>query len=65
MIPDVYPQLEPHLRRALAGDPVTAAEIMSPATHAGQEQAFLASYLPAFDEVGDARARITTGTWWI
>lgn len=53
MLPEIYPQLEPHLRRALAGEPVTSVEITSPVDRTGQEQAFLASYLPAFDEAGE------------
>lgn len=54
MLPDIYPQLETHLRRALAGEPVTAVEVTYPANRTGDEQAFLASYLPAFDETGEA-----------
>ena len=53
MIPDIYPQLEPYLRRALAGEPVTAVEIMRPATDMQSDEAFLASYLPALDEAGE------------
>jgi EAL domain-containing protein (putative c-di-GMP-specific phosphodiesterase class I) len=53
MVPDAYPQLEPHLQCALAGHPVDAVEIMAPSIPARQEQAFLGSYLPAFDEVGE------------
>lgn len=53
VIPAAYPQLEPHLRCALAGKPVSAMEITGPFTEEGREQAFLVSYLPAFDEAGE------------
>jgi PAS domain S-box-containing protein len=53
IIPDVYPQIEPHLRRALAGESVTAVEILEPTTETRRDEAFLVSYLPAFDEVGE------------
>jgi PAS domain S-box-containing protein len=53
IIPAAYPQLEPHLRRALAGQPVTAVEIAAPVNPIGQDEAFLVSYLPAFDEAGE------------
>ncbi len=53
MIPAAYPQLEPYLRRALAGTPVNAVEITLAATGAAQEEAFLVSYLPALDEAGE------------
>ena len=53
MLPALYPRLEPYLRRALAGESVTAVEIAGPVTETRQEQAFLASYVPAFDEAGD------------
>ncbi|WP_160115006.1 sensor domain-containing phosphodiesterase [Bryocella elongata] len=53
MIPDVYAQLEPHLLRARAGDPVTAVEIAAPVRDTGHNQTFLVSYLPAFDEAGE------------
>jgi PAS domain S-box-containing protein len=51
--PDVYPQIEPHLRRALAGESVTAVEIEQQATERRHDKAFLVSYLPAFDEAGE------------
>lgn len=53
IIPAVYPQLEPRLRWALAGKPVNAVEITAPATETRHAQAFLVSYLPAFDEAGE------------
>ncbi|WP_161557147.1 sensor domain-containing phosphodiesterase [Acidisarcina polymorpha] len=53
IIPGVYPQLEPHLRRALAGESVTAVELTQPATESRDDEAFLVSYLPAFDEAGE------------
>jgi len=53
IIPALYPQLEQHLRCALAGKPVTAVEITVPVTETSHDQAFLVSYLPAFDEAGE------------
>jgi PAS domain S-box-containing protein len=53
IIPAIYPQIEPHLRRALAGESVTNLEITRPATASGNEEGFLVSYLPAFDETGE------------
>jgi PAS domain S-box-containing protein len=53
IIPGAYPQLERYLRRALAGEPVTAVEITPPAGDRRQDQAFLVSYLPALDEAGE------------
>lgn len=53
MIPAMYPQLEPYLRRALAGEPVTAVEIVAPPTETKEEQIFLVSYLPALDEASE------------
>ncbi|WP_158749072.1 EAL domain-containing protein [Acidobacterium sp. S8] len=53
IIPELYPQLESHLRRALAGESVNAMEVKQPATDRQHDEAFLASYLPAFDEAGE------------
>ena len=53
IIPAAYPQLEPHLRRALAGDAVIAVEVTQPAIEGRRDEAFLVSYLPAFDEAGE------------
>ena len=49
----IYPQLEPHLRRALSGESVNAVEVRRPATDTSQGEAFLASYLPVFDEMAE------------
>jgi PAS domain S-box-containing protein len=53
IIPAAYPQIEPHLRCALAGESVTAVEITQPATERRHDETFLVSYLPAFDEAGE------------
>ncbi len=53
IIPDVYPQIEPHLRLALAGESVTAVEIAQQSSQGQQLGSFLVSYLPAFDEAGE------------
>ena len=53
IIPAAYPQLEPYLLRALAGESVIAVEMSQPATEGRADEAFLVSYLPAFDEAGE------------
>ena len=53
MLPAVYPQLEPYLRRALAGVAVNAVEITQTAADGSHKEAFLVSYLPAFDEAAE------------
>jgi PAS domain S-box-containing protein len=53
IIPQAFPALEPYLRRALAGESVTAVEITRHATENQTEGTFLISYLPAFDEAGE------------
>ena len=52
MVPQIYSQIEPHLRRALAGEAITNADVTLGATDQ-EMHAFLASYLPAFDEAGE------------
>jgi PAS domain S-box-containing protein len=53
LIPAFYPQVEPLLRRALAGEAVTNVEVIQPASEQRPEQGFLVSYLPALDEAGE------------
>jgi PAS domain S-box-containing protein len=53
ILPDMYPQLEPYLHRALAGEPVTNVEVGQPGGGKRQAEAFLVSYSPAFDEAGE------------
>ncbi len=49
MIPDLFPNVEPYIRRALAGDAVTDVEAEIPTT--GETR--LLSYQPAVDEAGE------------
>jgi PAS domain S-box-containing protein len=49
----LYPQIEPHLRRAQEGESVTNVEVIRAASEERKEEAFLASYLPALDEAGE------------
>lgn len=53
MVPAIYPQIESPLRCALAGESVTNLEVTRPARQAEDEEGFLVSYLPAFDELGE------------
>jgi PAS domain S-box-containing protein len=52
MIPEIYCQIEPHLRRALAGEAIINTDVTLKASDQ-EKHSFLASYLPAFDEVGE------------
>jgi PAS domain S-box-containing protein len=54
VLPDLYPQVEPHLRRALAGEAVTGVKYCRPRPDLpGELYTFLASYHPARDEAGE------------
>ncbi len=54
VIPLVSPQVEPYIRRALAGEPVLGVEILKPSFITGGEaQTLLGSYQPVRDEAGE------------
>jgi PAS domain S-box-containing protein len=54
VIPHMFPLIEPHIRQALAGQPVTGVELDKPIPDAGsQSQTVLLSYHPARDEAGE------------
>jgi PAS domain S-box-containing protein len=53
LFPQLYPLLEPHLKQALNGTPISDLEIREPASSGLSRKAFLASYQPAFDEAGE------------
>jgi PAS domain S-box-containing protein len=53
MIPELYPQVEPFIRRALAGEAIPGIEITKPATGPNTEKTILLSYEPARDEAGE------------
>ncbi len=53
VLPDVFPHVEPYLRRALQGEAIEGVEIRIPASGATQELIRLASYQPARDEAGE------------
>jgi PAS domain S-box-containing protein len=50
MIPELFPQLEPYILRALNGESITGIEITKPAPGANQGRSILLSYEPARDE---------------
>jgi PAS domain S-box-containing protein len=54
VIPDLFPMIEPHIMRALAGEPVSHVELSRPATvSSGPAKTVIASYQPVRDEMGD------------
>jgi PAS domain S-box-containing protein len=54
VIPHIFPLVEPFIRRALQGEPVTGVEMQKPpAPDGGEGQAVLLSYQPARDEGGE------------
>ncbi|MEG9436524.1 EAL domain-containing protein [Edaphobacter sp. HDX4] len=53
MLPSLYPQIEPYLRRALAGESATNVVVTWPKLEGREEEAFLLSYVPVFDEAGE------------
>jgi len=54
MIPELFPTVEPYLRRALNGEVIPKVEALRPAGKQGQpERTMLASYQPVLDEAGD------------
>lgn len=54
MVPMVFPLIEPCIRRALKGIPVTDFEIQKPGTDGGGDgRTLLASYRPVRDEAGE------------
>jgi len=54
VIPQVFPQVEPYIRRALAGEPVLGVEVPKPPLLPGGEtQTLLCSYQPVRDEAGE------------
>jgi PAS domain S-box-containing protein len=54
VIPQVYPLVEPFIRRALQGEPVMGVEVQKPpADGNGEGQTLLLSYQPARDEAGE------------
>ena len=54
IIPEVFQQVEPYIRRALSGEAITGVEVRKPAAHDGERgQRLLISYQPARDEAGE------------
>jgi PAS domain S-box-containing protein len=53
VIPQVFPMVEPFIRRALEGEPVVGVEIQKPSSHRGEGETLLLSYQPARDEGGE------------
>ena len=52
-IPDVFPLIEPNMRRALQGEVIPGFEITKAAPSKKDEKAYLLSYEPARDEAGE------------
>lgn len=54
VLPRLFPQVEPYIRRALAGEPIAGVELEDPASEDGGEvRTILVSYQPARDEAGE------------
>ncbi len=53
MIPELYPQVEPYIRRALAGEAISGFEVTIPASGDSKEKTVLLTYEPARDEAGE------------
>jgi PAS domain S-box-containing protein len=54
VIPHIFPLVEPYIRRAMQGEPITGVEIHKPAPASGSERnTLLLSYQPARDEAGE------------
>jgi PAS domain S-box-containing protein len=53
MIPELFPSVEPFIRRALSGESVLGVEMTKPASGPNPGSTILLSYEPAFDEGGE------------
>lgn len=53
MIPELYPTVEPYIRRALGGEATPAVEVTKPAAGPNAGTTVLLSYEPARDEAGE------------
>jgi PAS domain S-box-containing protein len=53
MIPELFPQVEPFIKRALSGESILGVEITKPSTGANAGSTILLSYEPALDEAGE------------
>jgi PAS domain S-box-containing protein len=53
MIPELFPRVEPYIRRALGGEPILSVEITKPSTGANPDSTIVLSYEPALDEAGE------------
>lgn len=53
IIPELFPKVEPYIRRALAGESIPGVEITKPTTAANGGKTILLSYEPARDEAGE------------
>lgn len=53
IIPELYPTVEPFIRRALQGEAIVGVEIVKPPTGPNPERTIMLSYEPAFDEANE------------
>ena len=53
VVPQIFAVVEPYIRRALEGEPVTGVEMQKPALRGEDAQTVLLSYQPARDEAGE------------
>ena len=53
IIPELFPKVEPYIRRALNGEAIPGVKIVKPASGTQAERVLLLSYEPARDEAGE------------
>jgi PAS domain S-box-containing protein len=53
IVPELFPKVERHIRRALNGEAVAGVEVIKPATDTSERRAILVTYEPARDEAGE------------
>jgi PAS domain S-box-containing protein len=53
MIPELYPNVEPFIHRALQGEAIAGVEITKPSNGPNPERTIMLSYEPAFDEANE------------
>lgn len=53
VIPEMFPRVEPYIRRALGGEAVSGVEMVKRSPDGGEDRKILLSYEPALDEAGE------------
>lgn len=53
VIPEIFPIIEPYIKRALDGEPISQVELTKPSRCGSPAQTVILSYQPVWDEMGD------------